>query len=202
MKFLLATSNKNKIKEIRRMLSCFNDVEIITLSDINADFDVEETGSTFEENARLKALAGMKISNLPCIADDSGLMVDALNGEPGVYSARYAGVGATNIQRIEKLLKNLENVPEPKRTAKFVCAICCVFPDGREIIAKGECNGKIGYELKGDYDFGYNPVFVSKSGKTFAELNDKERDEISHRNAALKQFISKLKVFKENLNVN
>lgn len=202
MKFLLATSNKNKIKEIKRMLSCFDDIEIITLSDIDADFDVEETGQTFEENAKLKALAGMKISNLPCIADDSGLMVDALNGEPGVYSARYAGVGATNNQRIEKLLKNLEDVPDENRTAKFVCAICCIFPDGQEIIAKGECKGKIGYKLKGDYNFGYNPVFISKNGKTFAELNDKERDEISHRNAALKQFIDKLKIFKENLNVN
>ena len=135
----------------------------------------------------------MEETGLAAIGDDSGLMVDALDGAPGIYSARYAGEGASNDARIAKLLDNLQGVPEEKRTAKFVSAICCVFPDGREVTVRGECHGRIGFAPMGENGFGYDPVFISESGKTFAQLTSAEKDKISHRGNALRKLRAALK---------
>lgn len=195
MNFIIATNNEKKLVELKRILVPFN-INAITAKQANLDFsNVEETGKTFEENARIKAAFAMKLSGMPAVGDDSGLMVDALNGEPGIYSARYAGNGASDDQKIRKLLFNMKDVKDEERTAKFVCAICCAFPDGNEIIVKGECFGKIGFERQGENGFGYDSVFVTQNGKTFAELSSKEKDEISHRGNALRKFEKELRKF-------
>lgn len=195
MNFLIATNNEKKLVELKRILAKFN-INVMTAKQANIDLSgVEETGKTFEENAKIKAVSAMKLSGMPAIGDDSGLMVDALNGEPGIYSARYAGNGASDDQKINKLLFNMRNIEYDKRNAKFVCAICCVFPDGSEITVKGECFGKIGFEKHGENGFGYDPIFVTPGGRTFAELNSKEKDEISHRGNALRKFEEELKNF-------
>ncbi len=187
MTFILASNNENKLAELRRILLPLG-LNVISAKEATAgELEVEETGETFEENARLKALAFMEETGLAAIGDDSGLMVDALDGAPGIYSARYAGEGASNDARITKLLDNLQGVPEEKRTAKFVTAICCMFPDGREVTVRGECHGKIGFEPRGENGFGYDPVFISESGKTFAQLTPAEKDQISHRGNALRK---------------
>lgn len=187
MTFILASNNEHKLKELRRILLPLGLHVMSAKEATSGPLEVEETGVTFEENARLKALAFMNETGLAAIGDDSGLMVDALNGEPGVYSARYAGEGASNDARIAKLLDNLKGVPEEKRTAKFVSAICCVFPDGREVTVRGECHGRIGFAPVGENGFGYDPVFISESGKTFAQLTSAEKDKISHRGNALRE---------------
>lgn len=146
--------------------------------------DVEETGTTFEENAYLKAKAACDKTGLPAVADDSGLCVDALNGEPGVYSARYAGENATDEQRYQKLLYNLKDVPAEKRTARFVSAVCCVWPSGESLTVRGECEGTIGARPLGENGFGYDPVFMVGE-KSFAQLSAEEKDAISHRGRAL-----------------
>ncbi len=195
MNFLIATNNEKKLVELKRILAKFN-INVMTAKQANIDLSgVEETGKTFEENARIKAVSAMKLSGMPAIGDDSGLMVDALNGEPGIYSARYAGIGASDDQKINKLLLNMQDIGYDKRNAKFVCAVCCVFPDGKEIAVKGECFGKIGFDKHGEGGFGYDPIFVTQSGRTFAELNSKEKDEISHRGNALRKFEEELKKF-------
>lgn len=191
MKFIIATHNQNKIEEFRRILSPLG-IETVTA----ALEEVEETGSTFAENAYLKAQAACRQTGYPAVADDSGLMVDALDGAPGVYSARYAGEGASDVDRIQKLLKNLERVPQGRRSAKFVCSICCVFPDGKTITAEGECPGEIAFSPKGGGGFGYDPIFLIK-GKSFAELTPEEKDSVSHRGRALRQFTEILKQNKE-----
>lgn len=187
MTFILASNNENKLAELRRILLPLG-LNVISAKEATAgELEVEETGETFEENARLKAVAFMEETGLAAIGDDSGLMVDALDGAPGIYSARYAGEGAPNDARIAKLLDNLQSVPEEKRTAKFVSAICCVFPDGREVTVRGECHGRIGFAPVGKNGFGYDPVFISESGKTFAQLTSAEKDKISHRGNALRK---------------
>ena len=151
--------------------------------------DVEETGVTFEENAFLKADSGCKESGMPCIADDSGLAVDALDGAPGVYSARYAGEHGNDEKNNELLLKNLSDIPMDKRTARFVSTVCCCFPDGRHMTVRGECEGKIAFEPAGEGGFGYDPVFfLPERGKTYAELTPAEKNAISHRARALQAF--------------
>lgn len=187
MTFILASNNEHKLKELRRILLPLGLHVMSAKEATSGPLEVEETGVTFEENARLKALAFMNATGLAAIGDDSGLMVDALNGEPGVYSARYAGEGASNDERIAKLLANLQGVPEEKRTARFVTAICCIFPDGREVTVRGECHGRIGFEKIGENGFGYDPVFILESGKTFAQLTPEEKDKISHRGNALRK---------------
>lgn len=191
MDFIIATHNKNKIKEFKRIFEPLP-VNIVTavLS------EVEETGSTFSENAFLKANAACRETGKPAIADDSGLMVEALGGAPGVYSARYAGEGASSADCIKKLLENLKGVPKEKRGAKFVCSICCVFPDGRKITTHGECKGEIAFSEKGNDGFGYDPVFLVGE-KTFAQLTHEEKDKISHRGKALRAFAAKLKSYTE-----
>ncbi len=192
MKILIATHNKHKLTEMARILSPMG-YEVVTDTDIGIELtDVEETGTTFMENARIKAESGCKESGLICIADDSGLCVDALGGDPGVYSARYSGVHGDDEGNIIKLLENLDGVPDEKRAAYFACAICVSFPDGKEITAEGKCHGKIGYKKKGENGFGYDPVFMV-GAKSLAEMTAEEKDAISHRGNALKVLEEKMR---------
>ncbi len=187
MKFIIATHNQRKREELERILIPLG-MEVVTAKLL----EVDETGTTFEQNAFLKARSACNQTDLPAIADDSGLIVDALDGAPGVYSARYAGEHATDAQRIEKLLKEMEAVPKEQRTARFVCAICCVFPNGVCITAEGVCEGEIAFAQLGDGGFGYDPVFLVGE-KSFGQLTDEEKDWISHRGKALALFSQKLK---------
>ena len=185
MKVLLASNNGHKIKEIKEILGDFFDV--VSLREAGVESDPEETGATFEENARIKAVAGMKASGMPCIADDSGLEVFALDGLPGVMSARYAGGHGDDSANNEKLLRELENASD--RSARYVCVICMAFPNGHEIVARGECRGTILKEARGEGGFGYDPLFLfPQFGQTFAEITAEEKNEVSHRKAALKEF--------------
>ncbi len=184
--FVIASNNPKKVAELNRILNPMG-ITAKTAKELNISLDdVEETGTTFVENARLKAQAAHKLTGLPCIADDSGLMVDALNGAPGVYSARYSGEGSTDEKNNRKLLKEMEGVPDILRNAKFVCVICCILEDGKEIIAHGECIGKIGYRLQGDGGFGYDPLFLTQGGRSYAQLTAEEKDKISHRGNAIR----------------
>ena len=185
MKYIIATHNMKKRNELARILEPLG-VEVLTAEQAGVELtDVEETGTTNEENARLKSESGCKETGMPCIGDDSGLMVDALDGAPGVYSARYAGDHGNDPANIALLLENMKDVPDEKRTARFMCTVCCTYPDGSEIVVSGKCEGKIGYEPKGDGGFGYDPVFMV-GDKSFAELTAEEKDKISHRGNALK----------------
>ena len=153
--------------------------------------DVEETGETFEENALLKARSGCKESGMPCIADDSGLQVDALGGRPGVYSARYMGENTPYNEKMAALVGELEGVKDEDRTARFVSVAALVFPDGREYTVKGVCEGKIGYEPKGENGFGFDPIFYV-GDRSFAQLSAEEKDAISHRGHSLRALKEKL----------
>ena len=186
MKMVLASKNPHKQVEMSAILSQLG-IEVILESDAGVDVDVEETGTTFEENAQLKATAVMKASGLPAIADDSGLCVTALGGGPGVYSARYGGEGLTDKDRYELVLKGLSG--QLDRSAKFVSAICCAFPNGDTVTARGECPGIIAYAPSGSGTFGYDPIFlVPETKKTFAEMSAEEKNAISHRGVALQNF--------------
>ena len=190
MKVILASKNRHKLTELSEILSQLG-FEIALESEYGLDIDVEETGTTFEENSFLKAQTVMKASGLPVLADDSGLMVDALDGAPGVYSARYGHKGS-DAERTAFLLENMKNVPEEKRMAKFVCVITCLWPDGKKIVARGECPGEIAFEPHGENGFGYDPVFyLPEKGKTYAELTSEEKNAISHRARALQDFCKK-----------
>ena len=192
MRLIVATHNRKKLTELERILAPLG-VEPVTGEAIGRPLDeVEETGDTFEANAFLKADAACRQTGLPAVADDSGLMVDALDGRPGVYSARYAGEGAGDADRIRKLLCEMEGVPEAQRTARFVSAICCVFPDGSTVTARGECPGRIAREPKGDGGFGYDPVFLVADGRSYAQLSAEEKDAVSHRGNALRLFARRL----------
>lgn len=185
MDFLIATHNMKKRDELQRILSPLG-VHVLTADEAGVDLtDVEETGTTFEENALLKARSGCKEGKMPCIADDSGLCVDALDGAPGVYSARFAGEHGNDDKNNQKLLSLLSDVPSEKRTARFVSTVACVFPDGRELVVRGECAGKIGYEKRGVNGFGYDPLFYVGE-RTFAEFTPEEKDAVSHRGNALR----------------
>ena len=187
MKVILASQNQHKLVELSAILSQLG-FEIALESEYGLHVDVDETGATFEENSLLKAEAVMKASGMPVLADDSGLMVDALDGAPGVYSARY-GHKSSDAERIAYLLENLKDVPAEKRTAKFVCVITCLWPDGRRIVARGECPGQILFAPKGTGGFGYDPVFyLPELEKTYAELAPEEKNAISHRARALQAF--------------
>lgn len=192
MKLLIATHNNKKKTELQRILSPLG-IEVVIAEDIGCELrDVEETGTTFEENARIKAVAGCEDNGIACIADDSGLCVDYLNGEPGVYSARYSGVHGDDEANIDKLLNKLDGVERKDRTARFVCAACCSFPDGRIITVRGECEGEILTERHGSGGFGYDPVFMS-GGKSFGEITAEEKDAMSHRGKALRLMSEELK---------
>lgn len=190
--FLIATHNMKKRNELLRILSPLG-IDVKTDEELGLSLtDVEETGETFYENALLKAESGCKESGLPCVADDSGLMVDYLAGAPGVYSARFAGEHGNDEKNNAKLLKLLSDVPENERTARFVSVTCCVFPNGDILTARGECEGTIGYEMRGNGGFGYDPVFMV-NGKSFAELSNEEKDALSHRGKSLNMLAEKLK---------
>ena len=190
MRMIIATHNYKKLAELSRILKPLG-VDAVTDAEAGLKLDeVEETGSTFEENAFLKADAACRQSGLPAVADDSGLMVDALDGAPGVYSARYAGEGASDAARNQKLLKELDGVPEEGRGAKFVSAICCVFPNGDRVEARGECPGRIGFVPVGENGFGYDPVFLDPElGLTAAEMSPEEKMGRSHRAKALRELL-------------
>ncbi len=185
MKIIAATKNKNKLREFGEILK---DFEIISQEEAGIDIDVEETGTTFEENSLLKAQEIYEKSGIPAIADDSGLCVDALGGEPGVYSARYGGEGLDDTGRVELLLRNMKDVPDEKRTARFICAITMVS-DGGIVTARGECEGTINYAPVGENGFGYDPVFYMKEyDKTTAQMSPDEKNAVSHRGKALREF--------------
>ena len=197
MKAVLASRNAHKLKELQAILGGLG-IEVVLESELGLDIDVDETGTTFEENSLLKAEAVMQVSHMPALADDSGLMVDALDGAPGVYSARYGPKGhdGTDAERVAYLLDNMKDVPDAARTAKFVCVITCLFPDGRKLVARGECPGMILRETRGTGGFGYDPVFyLPEYGMTYAELPAEKKNEISHRGNALREFV---RLYKEN----
>ena len=194
MKVVLASQNKHKLEEISKITAKF-DMELVLQSDLGVQIDVEETGTTFEENSLLKAKAVMEATGLPALADDSGIAVDALNGEPGVYSARYGGdESLDDWGRLLLLLKNTEHVPDGQRQAKFVSVITMVTPEGRVIQARGEIHGELTRQARGENGFGYDPIFYYPPlGKTTAELSPEEKNQVSHRAKALKVFYEKLK---------
>ena len=193
MKLVLASKNKKKLVEMNEILSHLG-IEVCSEAEAGVDVEVEETGTTFEENSLLKARAVMEASGLPAIADDSGLCVDALNGAPGVYSARYGGEGLDDTGRCRLLLENMKG--QMPRTAKFVSVITCCFPSGDVLTARGECPGTIAFAPQGEGGFGYDPVFfVPPLKKTFAQLTAEEKNAISHRGKALEVFQVKLKEY-------
>lgn len=186
-KLLLATNNRAKVKEYARLLQGIP-YRIVSPEDVNISEQVEETGSSFEENAILKAKRYAELSGLTTIADDSGLEVDALGGEPGVRSARYAGEGSSDKERIDFLLKKLADVPWEKRHAQFRCVIAIAYPDGKVQICQGQCRGILTFKPLGDNGFGYDPVFyLPDLHKTMAELSMKEKNAISHRGKAAEE---------------
>lgn len=186
MDVVLATRNKKKAEELQRILNEIGDLTVLTLDDFPSCPEVIEDGSTFKENALKKAKIVSQFTGLPSIADDSGLEVEALDGAPGVFSAHYAGEKATDEENIVKLLEALRDVPETKRTARFVCCIALVFPDGVEKVFFGYVNGKIIKSPRGNKGFGYDPIFCPDFHHlTFAEMDPSEKDKISHRKKAL-----------------
>jgi XTP/dITP diphosphohydrolase len=187
-KLLIATNNPGKVQEYGELLAdLMPRIEVTFPLQEQLTIEVEETGETFEENARIKALAFARASGLPTLADDSGLEVDALNGVPGVRSARYAGPGATDADRYRKLLAALADTPEGQRSARFRCVVALALPDGAVYTADGTCEGEIGFVARGDHGFGYDPVFVvtGYGGRTMAELDPALKNQISHRGRAL-----------------
>ena len=184
MNIIVATKNKGKIREIEKIFSDLG-VNVKTQEESGIEIDVEETGDTFEKNALIKARAVAMLTEDIVLADDSGLCVEALDGAPGIYSARYAGDGATDSDKIEKLLHNMEG--EKNRNAKFVTCVAMVFPDGTEVCAEGEVHGNILNEPIGENGFGYDPIFYSTElKKSFAEASDEEKNSVSHRGRALR----------------
>lgn len=195
-RLVIATHNPGKAREFKRILEPLG-VEVFSCEELGIHEDVEETGLTFAENARIKSLAVLALTGLPSIADDSGLCVDALGGAPGVYSARYAQGGDDT--RIEKLLGALSDTPDDQRGACFVSAICCSFPGGGEITAEGVCSGRIGRRKQGEDGFGYDPVFLTEHG-SFAELSPEQKDAVSHRGKALREFYEKFRQYRDKNN--
>lgn len=194
MKVVLASKNQHKLVEISKITEKFG-FELVLQSQLGVDIDVEETGSTFEENSYIKAKAVMEATGLPALADDSGIAVDALNGEPGIYSARY-GFDPTldDWGRLQLLLKNAQDIPDGQRQAKFVCVITMVTPEGQTIQARGEIHGQLTREPRGENGFGYDPIFYyPPMGKTTAEMTAEEKNQVSHRANALNVFYNKLK---------
>ena len=194
MRVVLASKNKHKLEEISKITALF-DMELVLQSELGVDIDVEETGSTFEENSLLKAQAVMEATGLPALADDSGIAVDALDGAPGIYSARYGfDDSLDDWGRLLLLLKNTENVPDGSRQAQFVCVITLVMPDGKTIQARGEAHGELLRAPIGEGGFGYDPIFYYPPlGKAFAQLSAEEKNRVSHRAVALELFNEKLK---------
>lgn len=203
MDFILATNNMKKLAEMQRILSPLG-INVVTAKTLGITLDeVVEDGDTFEANAKIKAESACKTTGLPAIADDSGLCVDYLDGYPGIYSARFANIEIHGDECVDNeknaddednnnlLLEKLKGVPEAERTAYYVCAICCIFPDGKEITVRGECHGTIGFERDGNAGFGYDPLFII-NGKSFGKYEGEEKDKISHRGKALRKLADEL----------
>lgn len=190
-KVVIATNNAHKLEEISRMLTPVTGWEFISLKDCGSFAEPIEDADSFEGNAHIKALAARDNTGLPALADDSGLVVDALDGAPGVFSSRFAGEDATDAQNNTKLLELLANTPDDQRTARFICTLVFVDTDGSEIVAYGSCEGIIGHEERGSNGFGYDPLFISYAcdGLTTAEVPAEKKDAISHRGEALRAFI-------------
>ena len=192
MKVVMASNNAHKIAELRAILSAYG-LDVVSQREAGVHVEPEETGTTFEENSRIKAVAVMQACGLPAVADDSGLMVDALNGEPGVYSARYMGEKTSYEIKNWNLIHRLDGVPEKKRTARFVCVIAAVLPDGRTLTAEGTMEGVIAHEPAGAGGFGYDPILMlPEYGKTSAEITMDEKNAISHRGKALRAMKKRL----------
>lgn len=194
-KIVFATGNKDKMREIREIMAeC--EVEIVSMKEEGIQVDIEENGTTFEENALIKAHAVAKETDAIVLADDSGLEIDYLNKEPGVYSARYMGEDTSYTIKNQNLIERLEGVPKEKRTARFVCAIAAVLPDGEDMVVRETMEGIIGYEAEGENGFGYDPIFYP-DGYTCssATLSREEKNEISHRGKALRSMKEKLKKY-------
>ncbi len=194
MKVVLASKNQHKLVEISKITEKLG-IELVLQSELGVDIDVEENGTTFEENSFIKAQAVMKATGLPALADDSGIAVDALGGAPGIYSARYGfDDSLDDWGRLQLLLKNMENVPDGQRQAKFVCVITMVTPEGETIQARGEIHGELLREARGKNGFGYDPIFYyPPMGMSTAEMSPEEKNKVSHRANALKEFYKKLK---------
>lgn len=193
MKFILASNNKGKLAELSAILSAMGE-EVISQREAGLNLEAEETGTSFEENAEIKARAACEALGMPAIADDSGIVVYALGGEPGVYSARYGGESCkTDEERMLLLLKNMQY--ETDRRASFVSCIACVFPNGDVVTARGQCDGKISSSPRGEGGFGYDPIFELADGKTMSEISAAEKNLISHRAQALKIFETKLREY-------
>ncbi len=194
-KIIFATGNKGKIKEIQMILADLG-VEVITMKDAGIVIDIEENGKTYEENALIKARAVASHTDAIVMADDSGLEIDYLNNEPGIYSARYMGEDTSYTIKNANLIRRLNGVPDEKRTARFVCAIAAILPDGRELTTRGIIEGRISYEEKGSNGFGYDPIFyVPCFDKTTAELSEEEKNQVSHRGRALMLMKEELKKY-------
>lgn len=197
MKYVIATHNAHKLIEISRILEPLG-IQAVTDRDLGLELpEVEETGTTFSENAYIKAAAACEFTGLPAIADDSGLVVDALGGEPGVYSARYGGEGLDDNDRNDLLLKNMQDIPAGQRQARFVSAVCCVFPNGDVLRTEGVVHGEIGFAPAGENGFGYDPLFYVGE-RTTAQMSAQEKDAISHRGQALEAFSAKLQQYLNN----
>ena len=199
MKVVLASKNRHKLEEISKITEKFH-MELVLQSDLGVDIDVEENGTSFEENSFIKAEAVMKATGLPALADDSGIAVDALNGEPGIYSARY-GFDPTldDWGRLQLLLKNTEHVPDGQRQAQFVCVITLVTPEGQTIQARGEIHGELLRAPVGENGFGYDPIFyVPGFEKTTAQLSPEEKNQVSHRGKALRLMKEELMKYESN----
>ncbi len=194
MEIVFATGNNDKMREIRQILGGLN-AEIKSMKEAGIDLDIEENGQTFEENAliKAKAVSGMCKDSI-VLADDSGLEIDYLNKEPGIYSARYLGRDTSYTEKNTIILEKLEGVPEEQRTARFVCAIAACLPNGKEIVIRATMEGIIGYEIAGENGFGYDPIFfLPEYGKTSAELSPEEKNAVSHRGKALRLMEGKLR---------
>ena len=185
-RIIFATANEGKMREVRLILADLG-MEVISMKEAGASCDIEENGSTFAENAAIKAKAVWQHTKEIVLADDSGLVVDYLGGEPGIYSARYLGEDTPYSVKNADLIRRLEGVPEEERTARFVCAIAAVLPDGQELTVRATVEGRIGYEERGQNGFGYDPIFyLPETGKSTAELTEEEKNVISHRGKALR----------------
>ena len=192
-RLVFATGNEGKMKEIRMILGDL-DYEILSMKEAGITADIVEDGKTFEENAEIKAKTISKLANCLVLADDSGLEVDYMDKQPGIYSARWLGEDTSYDVKNNKIIENLNGVPDEERTARFVCAVAAAFPDGRVITKRGKIEGIIGYEQRGENGFGYDPIFfLPEYGKTTAELSPEEKNKISHRGRALEQIKEELK---------
>lgn len=197
MKIIFATGNEGKMKEIREILAD-PQVEILSMKEAGITAEIEENGTSFEENAVIKAKAVMELCHEIVLADDSGLEIDYLNKEPGIYSARYMGEDTSYRIKNQNLIDRLEGVPDEERTARFVCVIAAAFPDGKVLTARGTIEGRIGYEEKGENGFGYDPIFyVPEYGCSTAQLSPEVKNQISHRGKALREMKRKLQARKE-----